>query len=91
LFIYAMPVEGVTLETLEAAIDKVWRSARDGVSAADVARASTRLVADAVSPRTTRRAWRAGSGGARQWRDRAGRLGWSARMEAVTVEMSPRR
>jgi len=88
LFIYAMPVEGVTLETLEAAIDKVLAEvARDGVSAADVARASTRLVADAVYAQDNQASLARWFGAALANGETVQDvLGWSARMEAVTVE-----
>ncbi|WP_395666611.1 M16 family metallopeptidase [Methylocella sp.] len=48
-FVYAVPAEGVALETLERAIDAIIaRVAAEGVDEADFRRAKTRLVADAV-------------------------------------------
>ncbi len=51
-FIYAMPSEGVTLEALEEAIDGVMAEVfARGIDEGDLARAKTRLVADAVYSR----------------------------------------
>jgi Predicted Zn-dependent peptidases len=51
-FIYAIPVPGVSLSALEAATEAVVTEiARDGFSEADVARAKTRLVAEAIYAR----------------------------------------
>jgi zinc protease len=48
-FLYAMPNPGVTMETLDKAIDGiVARFIADGVDAAALERAKTRLVADAI-------------------------------------------
>ena len=48
-YVFAVPAPGVTLERLDAAIDAVIAtSPRDGVEEADVQRAKTRLVADAI-------------------------------------------
>jgi zinc protease len=88
LFIYAMPAEGVALEALEQAIDAVLADViRDGVSAADVARASTRLVADAVYAQDNQASLARWFGAALANGETVQDvLGWSARMEAVTVE-----
>jgi zinc protease len=48
-WVYAMPAPEVSLETLDAAVaDVIARVARDGVQDKDLARAKTRLIADAV-------------------------------------------
>lgn len=47
-YIFAVPAPGVSLERLDAAIDAVIASAAQGVEEADVKRAKTRLVADAI-------------------------------------------
>jgi zinc protease len=47
--VYAVPAEGVSLEELETALDEALAEvARDGLSAPEIRRAKTRLVADAV-------------------------------------------
>lgn len=51
-FIYAVPAPGVSLETIDAAVDKIIvRLAAVGVEEADIARAKTRLVAEAIYAR----------------------------------------
>ena len=48
-WIYAVPAEGVSLDTLDTATANIMaRIARDGVDEADLVRARTRLVADAI-------------------------------------------
>jgi zinc protease len=48
-YLYGMPVPGVTLDALDAAIDAVVaKVVRDGVEDADLVRAKTRLVAEAI-------------------------------------------
>ena len=47
-YVFAVPAPGVSLERLDAAIDAVIADAAHGVQAADVRRAKTRLVADAI-------------------------------------------
>ncbi|MGA7656643.1 MAG: pitrilysin family protein [Methylocella sp.] len=47
-YVFAVPAPGVSLERLDAAIDAVIAGAAHGVQAADVRRAKTRLVADAI-------------------------------------------
>ncbi|MFI4995519.1 MAG: M16 family metallopeptidase [Hyphomicrobiales bacterium] len=50
--VYAVPAEGVSLEELEKALDEtLGELARDGFTAAEIARAKTRLVADAIYQR----------------------------------------
>ena len=47
--VYAVPAEGVSLEELEKALDEALAElTRDGLTEAEIARAKTRLVADAV-------------------------------------------
>ena len=47
-YVYAVPAPGVSLERLDAAIDAVIARAAQGVQEADVQRAKTRLVAEAI-------------------------------------------
>ena len=48
-FVYAVPAEGISLETLDAAVEAVIAAiARDGVDDADLVRAKTRLMADMI-------------------------------------------
>ncbi len=86
-FLYAMPAEGVSLEDLESAIDAVLAEvARDGVSAEDVARASTRLVADAVYAQDNQASLARWFGAAlANGESVEDVLSWSDRIEAVTV------
>jgi zinc protease len=88
IVVYAIPVEGVGLEELERALDAVLDELkREGVSAADVARASTRLVADAVyaqDNQATLARWFGAALANGETVDDV--LSWSARLEAVTVE-----
>jgi zinc protease len=87
-FLYAMPAEGVSLEELESAIDEVLTEAgREGVSAADVARAATRLVADAVYAQDNQASLARWFGAALANGETVEDvLGWSDRIDAVTVE-----
>jgi len=87
-YVFALPAEGVSLEELERGLDDVLAELkRDGISAADVERASTRLVADAVYAQDNQASlarWfgaALANGGTVQ-----DVLGWSARIEAVTPE-----
>jgi zinc protease len=87
-YVYGLPAEGVSLEELERGVDDVLAELRrDGMSGEDVERASTRLVADAVyaqDNQTSLARWfgaALANGGTVQ-----DVLGWSARIEAVTVE-----
>ncbi len=51
-YVYAVPAPGVTLEALDAAVDKILkRLAAVGVDEADIVRAKTRLVAEAIYAR----------------------------------------
>jgi zinc protease len=83
-----MPAEGVTLEALESAIDGVVAEmTRDGVSRADVDRAATRLVADAVYAQDNQASLARWFGAALANGETVDDvLSWSARIEAVTVE-----
>ena len=87
-FIYAMPVEGVTLEALESAIDATLAEMTcEGVSRADVDRAATRLVADAVYAQDNQASLARWFGAALANGETVDDvLSWSARIEAVTVE-----
>jgi zinc protease len=87
-FLYAMPAEGVSLEELESAIDEVLGdAAREGVSAADVSRAATRLVADAVYAQDNQASLARWFGAALANGETVEDvLSWSDRIEAVTVE-----
>jgi zinc protease len=51
-YVYATPAPGVSLETLDDEIEKIIAAAaKDGIDEADLARAKTRLVADAIYAR----------------------------------------
>ncbi len=87
-YVYGLPAEGVSLDALERGVDDVLAElARDGISAEDVARATTRLVADAVyaqDNQTSLARWfgaALANGGTVE-----DVLGWGARIEAVTPE-----
>ena len=87
-YVYALPAEGVSLDELERGLDDVLDELRrDGVSREDVDRAATRLVADAVyaqDNQTSLARWfgaALANGGTVE-----DVLGWSARIEAVTVD-----
>ena len=87
-FLYAMPVPGVSLEQLDAAIETIIREAATvGFSDADVTRAKTRLVAEAIYARdsqTTLANWYGSSlTTGLTLKDIAE---WPERIEAVTAE-----
>jgi zinc protease len=86
--IYALPAEGVGLEELERALDAaIAELKRDGVSAEDVARASTRLVAEAVYAQDNQASLARWFGAALANGETVDDvLSWSARIEAVTPE-----
>ena len=86
--VYAMPAEGVALEELERAVDAVLDEVRrDGVAALDVARASTRLVADAVYAQDNQASLARWFGAALANGETVEDvLSWSSRLEAVTAE-----
>jgi zinc protease len=88
LWIYAIPAEGVTLETLDAAIDDVLAElAEKGVEAADVARASARLVADAVYAQDNQASLARWFGAALATGESVDDvLSWTTRIDAVTPE-----
>ncbi len=51
-FVYAVPAPGVSLDTLDAAVDRILkRLATVGVDEADIVRAKTRLIAEAIYAR----------------------------------------
>ena len=86
--VYAVPVEGVTLDELERAVDAVLDEVkRDGVAQEDVARASTRLVADAVYAQDNQASLARWFGAALANGETVEDvLSWSSRIEAVSVE-----
>jgi zinc protease len=86
--IYALPAEGVGLEELERALDAaIVELKRDGVSAEDVARASTRLVAEAVYAQDNQASLARWFGAALANGETVEDvLSWSARIEAVTPQ-----
>jgi zinc protease len=86
--IYALPAEGVGLEELERALDAaIAELKRDGVSPEDVARASTRLVAEAVYAQDNQASLARWFGAALANGETVDDvLSWSARIEAVTPE-----
>jgi zinc protease len=86
--IYALPAEGVGLEELERAIDAaIAELKRDGVSAGDVTRASTRLVAEAVYAQDNQASLARWFGAALANGETVDDvLTWSDRIEAVTPE-----
>jgi zinc protease len=86
--LYAIPAEGVSLETLDAAVEAVVAAiALHGVPSEDLARAKTRLVADAVYAQDNQSSLA-------QWYGAALTTGlsvedvqqWPDRIDAVTVE-----
>jgi zinc protease len=87
-YLYAMPAEGVSLDALEKAMDAVVAElAETGVSAEDVMRASTRLVADAVYAQDNQASLARWFGAALAVGESVEDvLTWSARIEAVTPD-----
>ncbi|MCW2282465.1 zinc protease [Rhodoblastus acidophilus] len=87
-YVYAVPADDVSLETLEAGIDDVLAELfRDGISAEDLNRSVTRLIADSIYAQDSQMAlarWFGASlaiGGTVE-----NVLGWSRRVEVVTRE-----
>ncbi|MCW2273237.1 zinc protease [Rhodoblastus acidophilus] len=87
-YVYAVPADDVSLETLEAGIDDVLAEFfRDGISSEDLNRSVTRLIADCIYAQDSQMAlarWFGASlaiGGTVE-----NVLGWSRRVEAVTRE-----
>ena len=87
-WLYAMPAEEVTLEQLDDAVEKIVREiAEKGVAEADLARAKTRLVADAIYAQDNQASLA-------RWYGAALTTGmsvedvraWPERMDAVTAE-----
>jgi zinc protease len=83
-----MPAEGVSLEQLDEAVEKIVREIADkGVAEADLARAKTRLVADAIYAQDNQASLA-------RWYGAALTTGmsvediraWPERMDAVTAE-----
>ena len=87
-YIYAVPVEGVTLEALDREIETVLADfVREGVSEKDVSRAAARLVANTVYSQDSQMALAQRFGIALAIGESVQDvLGWSARMEAVKPE-----
>lgn len=87
-YLYGMPAPGVSLEELDRAIDKVvTRLAETGIDAADLARAKTRLVADAIYAQDSQAAlarWYGASLTTGLSLDDIAQ--WPARIEAVSAE-----
>ncbi len=88
LWIYAIPTEGVSLETLDQAIDALLDEVVEkGVDAADVERAATRLVADAIYAQDSQASLGRWFGAALAVGETVEDvLGWSARIEKVTPQ-----
>jgi zinc protease len=87
-WLYAMPAEGVSLEKLDEAVEKIVREiAQKGVAETDLARAKTRLVADAIYAQDNQTSLA-------RWYGAALTTGmsvedvraWPERMDAVTTE-----
>ncbi len=87
-FLYAVPVPGVGLDTLERAIEAIiGKLARVGFNEADIARAKTRLIAEAIYARdsqTTLANWYGASLTTGMSLDDIAR--WPDRIEAVTAD-----
>ena len=87
-YIFAIPAEGVSLEQVESGVDDVLAELRrDGVSREDVERAAARLVADAIyaqDNQTSLARWFGAALASGGTIDDV--LGWSARIEAVSVD-----
>ncbi|MGH6811465.1 MAG: M16 family metallopeptidase [Methylocella sp.] len=86
-YVFAMPAPGVSLATIDAAIDAVIARAAHGVQEADVNRAKTRLVAEAVyaqDNQATLAHWYGASLAAGLGLEDVAQ--WSARIEAVTPD-----
>ena len=87
-YLYALPAEGVALETLEARIDAlVAQVARDGVSERDLERARTRLVADAIYAQDNQTSMARWYGAALAIGASVAEIsGWPDRVEKVTMD-----
>jgi zinc protease len=86
-YVYAVPAQGVSLERLDTAIDAVIARATQAISEADVQRAKTRLVAEAVyaqDNQATLARWYGASLAAGLRLDDVTQ--WPARIEAVRAE-----
>jgi zinc protease len=87
-YLYALPVDGVSLETLEKRMDEiVAQIAREGVPTADFERAKTRLLADSIyaqdNQATMARWYGAGLAIGSSLEDIAG---WPRRIEAASLD-----
>ncbi len=87
-FVYAVPAEGVTLEAVDAAIEAELAVVRRvGVDAADLARAKTRMIADAVYAQDNQATLARWYGAAlATGEDIASITEWPQRIAAVTLE-----
>lgn len=87
-FVYAVPAEGVTLEAVDAAIEaELALVRRDGIDAADLARAKTRMIADAVYAQDSQATLARWYGAAlATGEDIASITEWPQRIGAVTLE-----
>jgi zinc protease len=85
-YVYAVPTEGVSLSALEAGIDEALDEVfRDGISAEDLNRSITRLIADSVYAQDSQTALARWFGAALTTGGTVENvLGWSRRIEAVT-------
>ena len=87
-YLYGIPSEGVTLDALDARIGAiVTKIAAEGVEAADLARAKTRLVADAIYAQDSQATLARWYGAAlASGQTIADITAWPDRIEAVTVD-----
>jgi zinc protease len=87
-YLYAMPAEGVALETLETRIDAIVAEVgRDGVPDADLARARKRLAADAIYAQDNQTSMARWYGAALAIGVPVADIaGWPDRVEAVTMD-----
>lgn len=86
-YVYGIPAPGVSLEQLDAAIGEVIAKVAEGIDPADLARAKTRLVAEAIyaqDNQSTLARWYGASLAAGLSLDDVAR--WPERIEAVTAE-----
>ncbi|MFN3889334.1 MAG: M16 family metallopeptidase [Beijerinckiaceae bacterium] len=87
-YVWAVPAPGVTLESLDAAVGKVVaRMASEPVSAEDLARAKTRLIADAVYAQDNQAMLARWYGAALTTGETVDAVqNWPARIDAVSAE-----
>ena len=87
-FVYAVPTEGVSLEALDAAIEaELAEVQRHGVAAADLARAKTRMIADAIYAQDSQATLARWYGAALATGENVASIAeWPQRISAVTTE-----